>query len=141
MTRPTSITCAKCNKRYVIGRTGPIPKCCPKCADIIYSTERRLSGIDDHKYYLYDKKPDGRYYRKLLPAGFIESLLDKQGYSCAICKKPFDLRAKKRDFDIDHNHVTKKVRGLLCRRCNIKIEYIGRDIMEMARYVIKNEGE
>lgn len=37
-----------------------------------------------------------------------------QGGRCAICQK----RSPKRRFDRDHDHVTGRLRGLLCRRCN-----------------------
>ena len=42
------------------------------------------------------------------------ALLEKQGYACAICKRPFG-DAKSR---IDHDHNTGKVRGILCHPCN-----------------------
>lgn len=39
-----------------------------------------------------------------------------QGGVCAICDKPDS--SKKRKLHVDHNHVTHKVRGLLCHNCN-----------------------
>ena len=39
-------------------------------------------------------------------------LLERQNNACAICKKPSRL-------EVDHSHVTGKVRGLLCRSCNL----------------------
>ena len=42
------------------------------------------------------------------------SLLDKQHGQCALCR----AFTSGRKLDVDHDHVTKKVRGLLCRRCN-----------------------
>ena len=43
-------------------------------------------------------------------------MLEAQDGRCAICgNKP-----RKRRLDVDHNHKTGKVRGLLCRRCNHK---------------------
>ncbi len=42
-------------------------------------------------------------------------LLEKQGGVCAICKKQCSTKTR---LSIDHDHITGKVRGLLCRRCN-----------------------
>lgn len=42
-------------------------------------------------------------------------LLEKQDYKCGICRKPFDSSAP----HVDHAHdASRKVRGLLCCRCN-----------------------
>lgn len=43
-------------------------------------------------------------------------LLNKQNDSCAICK--IHVSEIKGSFNIDHNHSTGKVRGLLCHKCN-----------------------
>jgi len=45
-----------------------------------------------------------------------EQLLKDQNYSCAICDIKFENRP-----DVDHDHKTGKVRGLLCRRCNLVV--------------------
>lgn len=58
----------------------------------------------------------------------------EQDYKCAICKKPFDQSIWHNGmtltylFVIDHNHSTKKVRGLLCQPCNTLIGYAKEDI-------------
>lgn len=44
----------------------------------------------------------------------VRQLLVAQDFKCAICGKPIDERA-----DLDHDHATGKIRGLLDRRCNI----------------------
>lgn len=41
-------------------------------------------------------------------------LLKKQGELCRICQKPFGTR-----IHIDHDHVTGRIRGLLCHNCNV----------------------
>jgi len=58
---------------------------------------------------------DARRKKKydLSPVGFAE-LLEKQGYSCAICGQSVGESG----LDVDHNHETGVVRGLLCSRCN-----------------------
>lgn len=43
-----------------------------------------------------------------------DALLAAQGGGCAICGNP----PKTRRLDVDHDHRTGKVRGLLCHRCN-----------------------
>lgn len=64
-----------------------------------------------------------------------DSMLADQGGSCAICRKT--------DFPVlgpcvDHDHVTGKVRGILCHKCNSAVAYIGDDpkiALSMADYL------
>jgi hypothetical protein len=46
-----------------------------------------------------------------------ERMLTKQNNACAICKGPNGQRA----WNVDHNHRTGRVRGLLCTPCNIAL--------------------
>ena|SRR5579884_3381296 len=61
-------------------------------------------------------------------------LLSSQDHKCAICckhksKNVFDKRNNKvRDLAVDHNHVSKKIRGLLCYHCNIAVGMLKDDI-------------
>jgi hypothetical protein len=59
-----------------------------------------------------------------------EQMEEAQGYVCAICGGPQNPKYKY--FDIDHNHTTNVVRGLLCRRCNIVV-----GVLEKAPAIIK----
>jgi DNA-directed RNA polymerase subunit RPC12/RpoP len=61
-----------------------------------------------------------------------EALLKKQEYKCAIC-------STKAPLDVDHCHETNKVRGLLCRRCNLGIGYFGdkADVVQKAASYLK----
>ena len=43
-----------------------------------------------------------------------EALLEAQGGVCALCGNP----PKTRRLDVDHDHRTGLIRGLLCSRCN-----------------------
>lgn len=48
-----------------------------------------------------------------------ERRLKEQDGKCAICHKPpFGGRTNSKSLGIDHDHVTGRVRGLLCARCN-----------------------
>lgn len=49
--------------------------------------------------------------------GEYNKLLEEQGGLCAICRKPQYTGRVKR-LSVDHNHKTKKIRGLLCSHCN-----------------------
>ena len=46
-----------------------------------------------------------------------EAMLDACGHCCLICRLP----EKKRSLAVDHDHVTGKIRGLLCSKCNTGI--------------------
>lgn len=46
------------------------------------------------------------------------AMLSKQRGKCAICLSPSPKNRVTRWLHIDHDHKTKKVRGLLCSRCN-----------------------
>lgn len=46
-----------------------------------------------------------------------EEMLARQGGVCAICGEHRTLKRQNR-LHVDHDHVTRRVRGLLCSRCN-----------------------
>jgi hypothetical protein len=53
-----------------------------------------------------------------------ETMLAAQGYRCAICRTddPGVGKEKRRgSWNVDHDHATCEVRGLLCRGCNIAL--------------------
>ena len=50
-----------------------------------------------------------------------EEMLEFQGGVCAICGGPETVRSRNGEvapLSVDHDHVTDKVCGLLCRKCN-----------------------
>lgn len=72
------------------------------------------------KIYSYSKQRNWinklQYKFKMFPEDY-DALVKKQNGLCAICNQP----PKSRRLDVDHNHKTRKVRGLLCNRCNLAI--------------------
>lgn len=74
------------------------------------SLPRRLStkAANRHKRLRVEAHKDGTY----------ESLLKAQDGRCAICRRIPDLT---RRLDIDHDHRTGVIRGLLCRGCNMRL--------------------
>ncbi|SRR6266487_1693252 len=62
-------------------------------------------------------------------------LLEQQNGKCAICNVYFGDRLQ-----VDHCHVTKKIRGLLCRGCNSGIGFFNDDpgrLTKAASYLMK----
>lgn len=62
-------------------------------------------------------------------------MLEKQGHRCAIC----NAESKRRVMNIDHDHKTGKVRGLLCDSCNLPLGYLEKDewIEKAKQYLAK----
>jgi hypothetical protein len=67
-----------------------------------------------------------------------EAMMEEQNHVCAICNKP---ELCKRALAVDHCHVTKRVRGLLCTNCNMALGKFQDDlqIMQNAIEYMKRE--
>lgn len=71
------------------------------------------------RYNIIRKRGERKYLLKnygVTPKWY-ENKLRKQNYRCAICGSDSNgiMRNK---LDVDHDHITGKVRGILCNRCN-----------------------
>lgn len=108
--------------------------------------------FDDHKEATKQSKK--KYYKthrdhllagaRLLRYGLTQegftALLERQGHRCAICGT--DKPHGKGGWHVDHDHDTKKVRGLLCNGCNLGIGHLGDDPERMesaAAYIRKHQ--
>ena len=56
-------------------------------------------------------------YRYGIDYATYQTLVETSQGKCSICGTECKL-------DIDHNHTTKQVRGLVCRRCNLGLVYL-----------------
>lgn len=63
-----------------------------------------------------------------------EALLDQQEGRCGICRT--DKAGAKKDWCIDHDHASGRVRGLLCHHCNVALGSV-RDNPEILRRMIR----
>lgn len=91
--------------------------------------ERYAAARREHKMRRYG----------LTPAQY-EALLVSQGGVCAICG---DEERDGWDFAIDHEHGSGRVRGLLCRRCNVGIGLLrdDADVVEAAARYLRRSAD
>ena len=61
------------------------------------------------------------------------NILNKQNYKCAICGKPQEEHS--RNFSLDHNHKTNKIRGIVCDGCNYGIGFMEKYFEIYAKYL------
>lgn len=98
-------TCEYCHVLYV-GRTHHQRWCKPEC----YKRYRRTSTY----------RWQGRKTKYGITPEDYDRMLDDQNNVCKICQQPETKvrRGKKMNLSIDHDHVSGKIRGLLCSNCN-----------------------
>lgn len=84
----------------------------------------------------YRRKSLKRRYG-ITAAGY-QRLYDAQGGLCAVCGQPEKNRdgtAQHRRLAVDHDKVTGKVRGLLCRLCNQRLGGLGDNLAGVLRFI------
>ena len=106
-------TCRKCGltERYASGQ-------CVYCTRERSRTQFRSQQSRQEQYRKhkngYILKGNVKFYGMTL--GEYNALLEMQHFVCAICEHP--EATPRRRLSIDHNHITNKIRGLLCLNCN-----------------------
>lgn len=108
--------CTTCRKRqhetqFYRRRNGSISSLCRKCSSLA-TLEWGLRNPD--KIRQKSKISQLRAYG--LTQGTFDALLKKQSGRCSICVEKLILEQQK--YAVDHCHSTKKVRGILCIKCN-----------------------
>lgn len=96
-------------------RTPHCPTCATKHAEEVH--RRRLKHKKSNPYR--SKANDARLVRRLKAFGVGIEWYRSQPQSCGICGASEPSGNGR--WHIDHNHVTGKVRGLLCHHCNVGI--------------------
>jgi len=77
-------------------------------------------------YHSFCNKPKRKEVRKIwslrekfgISLDRYKEILKEQNYQCAICGRLSESEKDKRMLAVDHDHKTKKVRGILCSNCN-----------------------
>ena len=136
---------------------------CNKCGQVkpiteFYKTGRKTDKNPDNRHYtckdctkkrLKDKHNPTTYRRQHLRRAYdisleeYDEMLEMQSGRCAVCKTE-TAGGKHNVFCVDHDHVTGKVRELLCKDCNIVLgiikdspEHLGR----LMAYIIKHKND
>lgn len=101
-----------------------------KCKPCNYATARLWKSAHPERrreHYLANPRPTiDRHLRRLygITLAQYEGLLVAQDNRCAICgARP----SERRRLDVDHDHESGRIRGLLCPRCNLALGQIGHD--------------
>jgi hypothetical protein len=105
-------------------------------------------SINDKRLYpRYIKTNKNGYLRRTygISNEEYEFLLQKRNYVCAICNKPETRKnnGKITDLTVDHCHVSGKIRGLLCQKCNSGIGVFKESLellIKAKQYIEKNNG-
>lgn len=102
-----------------------------------------------HQNKKYKKKNEGKNYKNsILKTSFgitledFQDLLEKQNGVCAICNLPEISKHQfgVKNLAVDHNHITGKIRGLLCNKCNLTLGLVNENITilnKMISYIVK----
>lgn len=95
-----------------------------------------MARKDKYERGLYDKRYNlKRYYGITLEE--YNLMLEKQEGRCAICLKPESMvrNGVAWMLSVDHDPITKKVRGLLCNSCNVSIGRFNHDVEALRRAI------
>lgn len=80
------------------------------------------------KAYRGDRRPKHLTERYGITSEQYDAMLAEQNGACAICSKvPAEI------LRVDHDHVTKQVRALLCRKCNTGIGFLGDSVATVTK--------
>ena len=83
-----------------------------RCLRCILKTNRRYYDRDRHR--LYNRKNAWKEKGILITEAEYQALRAEQSGRCAICERP----EGKRRLQVDHDHQSGEIRGLLCPSCN-----------------------
>lgn len=103
----TGCKISKPHSEYYFRSNGTLQADCKKC-----HTRRGSEAYSKRKHVVKLRQIFRNY--GITPDEYF-SLVDRQQGLCAICKG----ESKNLELCVDHDHVTGKVRGLLCRTCNL----------------------
>lgn len=93
----------------------------------------RLKELNKNPDYKKMKSAKNKFRRYKLTEEDTLKLLENQGFKCAICEEKLDMIGRKTH--IDHDHITGKIRGVLCSKCNLGLGYF-KDSIEFLKSAV-----
>lgn len=114
--------CRECHRKDIRKRYKENPEPAKQIASRWYQNNKERVRKRGRKYTLQ---------RHGLTANEYESIWKSQDGCCAVCLLPENGNK----LDIDHNHDTGEIRGLLCRKCNIAIGLLDDDVVRAERLI------
>lgn len=113
---------------------------CNACNIARIEAIKKGMSVEDRKKYHRRIKIRHKYG---MSEGDYQRLLEDQNYLCAICgkKETWKRVSECVPLAVDHDHLTGKVRGLLCIRCNLLIGKAGDSpelLMRCIEYLTKS---
>jgi hypothetical protein len=124
-------TCTGCNETKPLteffrdrsNKQGHMARCKP-CKMAAHKRYVKAVGYDRKRYWANGDSERQRHLLKKYGVTFAiyRLMLAEQHGRCAICSRP---EPASRMFDVDHDHATGKVRGLLCTSCNRVLGHAG----------------
>lgn len=126
------------------GYTNAVCKKCASAASLKYQKERIAREPEyAEKLRKINRRVCLMRYSGSTPEQY-EELLKIQNGVCAICGGPPQGKSHgkyREHFDVDHDHITGVIRGLLCGYCNRGIGFMNDDperMMAAAKYILRN---
>ncbi len=127
----THKVCKKCEEKKEIGefqftdkKRGYTHSYCRKCKNKIRQVKREIEGGEYLRYKngrgknrVQDAKACKFKKHKITKEDY-NIMFESQNYECVICRKDLKNLDSKHSPHIDHCHITGKVRGILCHKCN-----------------------
>jgi len=133
--------CYKCKKKKLISE---FPK--NKNTKDGYYCYCKLCTNGEHKKYRASTKSKHTVRARCkqlkkygLSANDYKLLYEKQNGVCAICGKPETTKnnvGAVRLLSMDHDHKTKKVRGLLCMSCNVFLGHLEKNVKYISKALV-----
>ena len=130
-------------KSFKYNRFTVYTKICTSCGREFQPTNNRTYECYDcvpKEHRNFNQKLKGNYGETFGYLAYME-MLENQQWKCKICGKDLQIRNTSNYHDsavVDHCHKTNKVRGILCRTCNLGLGYLKDDpdlALKMAQYL------
>lgn len=113
----------------------------PLTGENFHRSNVRGWGGFDHRCNVCERERknwQGKLRRYGVTREMYETMLEGQGGVCVVCRGE---QIRGWSFDIDHDHATGRIRGLLCRLCNVTLGNVGDDPERLRRLADYLEGE